>query len=207
LNRSRAGFHERGPGERAGELPGYFTGSRADVRHTREHKEKIGETVEIDDDKSRDLYLLLEVDHSPLRAAANCPGDVEGGTLPAAAGNDERLERLELPFALVDGVLESLDATPVDVSLGEVAVHLLQIRSSEERPDAEEIALHGDEDLVDAGQWLDRASHTEDGVQLVDVAIGFDAWIVFLDPTAAKETRCAVVAGFRIDPHASKSTQ
>src|SRR6266550_521885 len=82
-------------------------------------------------------------------------------------------------------------------------MHLLQVRRGKESPDAKEVALHRDKDLIDARQRLDGARHPDDGVQLVDITVGFDAGVVLLDPTAAEEAGVARVAGLCIDLHSA----
>jgi hypothetical protein len=177
-----------------------------DVRHTREHEKKIGEPIEVNDDQCRNLDLPLKADHSSLSATANCPRYVKNGALSTSARNDEGLERLQLLLAFVDRVLEVPNPPLVDVSLGQVAVHFLEVGSGEQSTDAEEIALHRDENLIDARHGLDGASHAEDGVELVDVAVGLDARIVFLNSAAAEQAGVAGVAGFRVNPHRREST-
>jgi hypothetical protein len=202
---SHAEHRERAPCPRpaGGGFPGSFTRTRAHVRDTREHEEEIGEPVEIDDYDLRNLHLPLQVNDPALRSPAHGSGDVEGGSLPAASRNDEGLEGLQLLLAVVDGVLEVPDAAIIDVRLREVAVHFLEIGGREQRADAEEVALHGDQDLVDPRHRLDGAGHAEDGVELVDVAVGFDAGVILLNPATAEQTGVTGVAGFRIDLHAT----
>src|SRR5204863_795421 len=183
-------------------LPGYFTRTRAYIRDTREHEKKVGKAVEIDHHQRWDLDLPLKPDHAPLGASTNRAGDVEHGPLTTPAGNNERPQWLELLIALVDGVLETLDALVVDVRLGEVAVHFLQVGGRQERADAEKIALDGDEDLIDAGHRLDSAGHAEGRIEFVDIAVGFDARVVLGDAAAAEKAGIAGVAGFCINLHA-----
>ena len=132
---------------------------------------------------------------------------MERGAFAAPAGDDEGFEGLELPLALVDGVLETFDALLVDVRLGEVVVHFLEVGRRQQRADAEQVALDGHQHLVDAGHRLDGARHSEHGVQLVDLAVGFDPRIVFGDAAATEETRVAGIASFCIDLHGTKSNR
>src|SRR6185503_10033364 len=91
-------------------LPGYFTSARAHIRDPREREEKIGQPIEIDHHKGRDLNIALEGDDPPLGAPADGAGNVKERALARPAGDNERLEGLEFFFALVDGVLEVPDA-------------------------------------------------------------------------------------------------
>jgi len=61
--------------------------------------------------------------------------------------------------------------------------------------------------LVDAGEWLDCPRQAEDGVQLVDVAVGLDARVVLLDPAATKQPSVPGVAGLCINLHRLESTE
>jgi hypothetical protein len=186
-------------------LPGYFTSTRAYVRDTREHEEEVGEPVEIDDDELGNLHVVLEVHDPALGAPAHGPGNVKRRTFAAAPGNDEGLERLKLLFAVIDGALELFYAAVVDARLREVIVHFLEVGCREQRADAEQIALHWNEDFVDARHRLDGASHAKDGVELVDIAVGFDAGVILLNPPASEETGISGVAGLRVDLHRDKS--
>ena len=149
---------------------------------------------------------MLESDHTPLSPATNRAGHVQDGSFTAPARNDERLERLELPLAFIDGVLEGRDAPLVDVRLGEVVVHLLQIRGCQQRTNAEKVALDRDENFIDAGHGFDGAGHTQRRVQLVDVPVGFNSCVVLRNAAAAEESGVARVARFRIDPHRQETT-
>ena len=124
-------------------------------------------------------------------AAAHGARDVQRGRLGRAAGKDEGAQRLELLLAVVDGALELRDASLVDARLLEVQCHLLAVRCGEERPDGEQVALDGHEHLVDARHHLDAARHTDDGVQLVDVTVCFDADVVLGNAAAAEQAGLA----------------
>ena len=95
----------------------------------------------------------------------------------------------------------SRDALVVDARLLEMLRHLLAVGRGEQRADGEQVALDGHEHLVDARHRLDGARDAEDGVELVDVAVGLDARIVLRDAAAAEEPRVAGVAGLRVDLH------
>ena len=68
--------------------------------------------------------------------------------------------------------------------------------------DGEEVALDGLEQGVLECHWCRGAHEANDGVELVDVAVGDDADVVLGDAAAAEEAGGAGVAGFRIDLHA-----
>src|SRR3954468_6843706 len=137
----------------------------------------------------------------PLRSPANGSSDVEHGSFAAASRNDESLQGLELLLAVVDCVLQVRDPAVVDICLRQMPVHFLEVGRRQQGADTEKVALERDQHFVDAWQGLDSASEAEDGVELVDVAIGFDTDIVFGNAAAAEESSVAGVAGFRVDLH------
>jgi hypothetical protein len=131
---------------------------------------------------------------------------VKRGAFAAATRNDEGAKWLELALAFVNRVLQLADSFLVNARLGEVIVHFLEIRRCQEGADRKEIALDRHEDFIDARQWLDGACHPEEGVELIDIAVGFHAGVVLLDAAAAEEARVAGVAGLRVNLHGRKST-
>ena len=92
----------------------------------------------------------------------------------------------------------------VDAGLLEMLRHLVAVGGGEQRADGEQVALHGDEHLVDARHRLDGARHPEDGVQLIDVTVRLDARVVLGDAPAAEQPRVAVVSGPCVDLHGRK---
>src|SRR5258708_99245 len=185
-------------------LPGHFSGAGALVGDAGEREEHVGEAVEVDDDERRKLDVALKAHDVPLGTPAHRARDMERGGLWRAAGNDERPEWGELRVAFVDGALELRDARLVDARLLEEVRHLLAVGRREERADGEEIALYSDEHFVDSGHHLDAARESEDGVELVDVAVGFHAQIVLGHAASPEQRRLPGVPGARIDLHGGK---
>src|SRR5665647_2518987 len=182
-------------------LPGDFARPGAPVGQARESEQKVGETIQIDDGEGGQLHLMLQADDMPLRTAAHGARDVQCGGLGRAAGNDEGAQRLELTLAVVDGALELGDASFVDARLFEMQRHFVAVGGGEERPDREQVALYGNEHLVDARHHLDAARHSDDGVELVDVTVGFDADVVLGNAPPAEQSGVAGVAGLCVDLH------
>jgi len=145
------------------------------VGEPRECEKQIGEPVEIHDDDGWYLDLALEMDHAAFGAPTNCARDMKNRCLEAPSGKDEGSQRLELPVALVDRVLELANAIVINARLGEVLLHFLTVGSREQRADAEEIALDRNEHFVYARHYLHGARHAEDGIELIDVAVRFYA--------------------------------
>ena len=100
--------------------------------------------------------------------------------------HDERLERLQLGVAVVDGMLEITDAAFIDARLRQVLLHLLAVGCREQRSDREEIALNWNEHFIDTRHWFRRAREAQDGVQLVDVPVRFHARVVLRNAAAAE---------------------
>jgi hypothetical protein len=185
-------------------LQGHLAGAGALVREPRQSEEQIGESVEIDHRELRQLDAVLKSYHVPFGAPADGARDVQRSGLRRATGNDERAQWLELRLGVVDRLLELRDALVVDAGPLEMLRHLLAVRSGEQRTDGKQVALHGDEHLIDARHLLDGARHPDDGVQLVDVTIRLDARVVLRDAPTAEQPRVAGVSGSRVDLHGGK---
>src|SRR5207245_1855260 len=71
----------------------------------------------------------------------------------------------------------------------------------EVRSDLEQIRLHAMKLRIDRRFRPGRSRQADEGVQLVDGAVGFDARIVFRDATAAEQRRFSAIAGARVDFH------
>jgi ferredoxin/flavodoxin---NADP+ reductase len=180
-------------------LPGDLARSGAPVCDARQHEEQIGQAIQIDHHELRNVIRATKVNHAPLRAPTHGSRDVQRRGLWRAAGYDERLQRLELVFAIVDRALQLGDTIFIDTSLRELLTHLVGMRRREQRADGEQVALDRDEHLIDPWHHLDGARHSENGVQLIDVAVGFDARVVLADAAAPEEARVAGVAGLGVD--------
>jgi hypothetical protein len=96
-------------------------------------------------------------------------------------------------------MLELDDAIVVDAGLLEMLSHLLPIGSREESTDGEEVALNGHEDFIDARHRLDGAREADCRVQLIDVAIGFDARMALRNSATAEKSSITGIAGASVD--------
>src|SRR4051812_48484111 len=182
-------------------LPGHLAGAGAMVREAGQGEKQVGEAIQVDDGKCRQLDVALKPHDVSLGAPADCPRNVKRGGLGCPTRNDESTQWLELRLTIVDGVLELSDSCLVDACFLEVRCHPVPVRCGEECPDREQVALDGDEHLVDARHHLDAARHSEDGVQLVDVTICFDAKVVLGHAAPTEEPGLAGVSGFCVDLH------
>src|SRR5437867_10909655 len=107
---------------------------------------------------------------------------MEDRSFAAPARDDERFKWLQLLFAVIDRVLQIPDSSLIDVRLGQMPLHLLEVRSGEKRADDEEIALHGHQYFVDAGEGFHCSRHAVYRVKLIDVAISLHTRAVLLNP-------------------------
>src|SRR5581483_10980099 len=135
------------------------------------------------------------------------PRDVQRGRLLRAARNDERAQRLQLRISRIDGALELRDAGVVDARFLEMLAHLLAVGGREQRADGKEVALDGHEYLVDPRHRLRGAHDAEDRIQLVDVAVRFDAWMILGDAPAPEQPGVAAVSGLGVDLHGGSNVQ
>jgi hypothetical protein len=126
---------------------------------------------------------------------------MKGRGLRRSARYDERAQWLQLGVSVIDCSFELTDARIVDPRLLEVLPHLVPVGRCQQRADREQIALNRYEHFVDARHRLDRTHEAQRRVQLIDVAIRLDPWVVLGDTSATKQPRVAGVAGFGIDLH------
>src|SRR5207249_9013847 len=113
--------------------------------------------------------VVVQRNYEALCAAADDACDVELRRGERAAGEDESLQRRELLLHRVDAVLELLDAR--ELHAGEAR----RAGGGEVRADLEQVRLRGGELRVDRRLGPACARHTDERVQLVDRAVGFDA--------------------------------
>ena len=97
----------------------------------------------------------------------------------------------------------SRDARVVDACLLELLLDLLGVRCRKQGAEREEVALDGDEHLVDARHHLHRACHPENRVELIDVAVGLDARMILRNAPATEEPGITLVARLGVDLHGS----
>src|SRR5439155_7735676 len=109
--------------------------------------------------------------------------------------------------AVIYREFELRDAFVVDACLFQVLAHLLVVRRGQQRADGEQVALHAHEHFVDARHRFDRASDADRRVQFVDVAVRFDARMVFRNASTAEESRVARVARLAIDLHSEDNVR
>ena len=76
------------------------------VQRTRDHKQKIGEPVQILDCGCRYRFRPGQAHHAPFRPAAHCTGQMTHRRTRRAAGQDELLERHQAGIELIECMLE-----------------------------------------------------------------------------------------------------
>jgi hypothetical protein len=139
--------------------------------------------------------VALLVSGVTLEEAADAP----------AAGEDEGLQRLQVLLALVDQLLERRHLGGADSEhalVGGVG------RRGQLAAQVEELVLESSEHAVQPGGGIallpplggEDAGQPDDGVQLVDGAVGLDPRGVLGDAAAADQRGVTLVAGPRVDP-------
>ena len=131
----------------------------------------------------------------------NVPSDVKRRGFLRSTGKDERFQRLELAVARVDRALKLSDAIIADASLREMLLHLLLIRSREQSADAEQVSLDWHEHFVYLRHRFSGASETDKCIELIDIAVRFDARMILRNAAATEESGCAFVAALRVNLH------
>jgi hypothetical protein len=126
---------------------------------------------------------------------------VEVGGDRVAAGEDEAVEGLQLLVEAVDPGLEGGDGLVVDAGADGLALRdaLLDVRGGELAADVEEGGLDGGEPASEVVVLDGGGGDAEDGVELVDGAVGLEAGVVLGDAGAAEEAGFAGVAGAGVD--------
>jgi hypothetical protein len=167
-------------------LPGNFAAAGVLVRHAREHEKEIGEPVQVADDDLRDLDFALEMHNAAFGAAADCSRDVQRRGFVSAAWNDEAAQGLQLSLAGIDGTFQLCNACFVNARFLQLLAHLLQLWRGEYGSNTEQVSLNRHEDFIDARERLRTAGHPDHGIELIDVAVCFDARMIFANAAAAE---------------------
>ena len=133
------------------------------------------------------------IERVPLGATACCPDDVDPRGRLAAAGKDEALELRKLLVKAVAVLLERLD-----LALADAQPALLGQRHRQIGAEVEELVLHPQEHVPDAGRALSREHDAEEGVDLVHRPIGRDPLVQLRNAGAVPERRLPRIASARV---------
>jgi hypothetical protein len=117
-----------------------------------------------------------------------------------------RMKALSGSISRSPASIELLDTRLVDARFGQVLAHLFRVRRGEQGANRQQIALDWGQHVVDARHRLHRPREPENGIQLVDVAIGGNAGMILRYASTAEQSRVAPVAGLCIDLHAGECT-
>jgi hypothetical protein len=169
------------------------------VHAASQHKAQVGDPVEIADNLGVNLFGACQCDASPLSAPGNRPGQVEQSPGSAASRKNEALQRCQGCLAIVDLLFESLDV-PILNGRNTPLAAFHPCREREVCADAEQVILHpmyGSAHLFRQGK---SAGHSQNGVQLVDTAVGFYARGILGHTLPTDQARGATITGFGVDP-------
>ena len=160
--------------------PRDFAGARAPVGDAREHEQQVGEPVQVDDHDLRHRDVRVAARSAITRAlgaAAHRARDVQRGRLRRAARQDERLAAARAPprrrRSPARAAAMRVSSRRAFSSCSLVPCSGCGVASS--APMREQVALDRREHLVDARHHLDGARDADHRVELVDVAVRFDA--------------------------------
>src|SRR5262249_53676310 len=169
-----------------------------------EDEQQVAQPVDVAQRPLADRLLTGEDQHAPLGPATHRARLVQEPADPAPARQDEGLERLEVLLAPVHQALQRGDLALADPE------HALVRRvggRGQLAAEVEQLVLDPPEDLVEppvglAGAELlgvEHAGQPDDGVELVERAVGLDARGVLGDAAAAHQGGLALVAGPGVD--------
>ena len=161
-------------------------------------EEGVAEPVQILDSFGGDVLFAGESDGDAFGTAADGAAGVEFRVQARAAGEDEGAERGEVRVGVIDFFFELGDFGGSDAGL--FGMDVLRF-GGEDGAEVEELVLDAAEDGGELGQFFGGgdAGHADEGVELVDGAVAFDAEGVLGDALAAGEMGFAFVAHFGVD--------
>jgi hypothetical protein len=164
-------------------------------------EEQVADAVDINRRAIAHRFTVAEGDHQPLGAAADRAGQVQGGTGGRAAGQYERAQRRQLLLGLVDPALHLLDALPGQLRQLGLAAALPRLRRGQVRADGEQVRLDGCEVAPDRHVADGLDGPAQHRVQLIDLAIRFDARVILRHATTAEQSRVTEIARARVNFH------
>src|SRR5580704_6659583 len=185
------------PGEFRARL-GIVTKPRVDagvvLNQTAEEPDHVREAVEIGEDLGLDDASVFDEAHNgTFGPTADRACHLIGCRLGVAAGERPVCENALGGFDLMDEISQFLDVLGGDNGRLFPALR----RRSQSGPDAKECALDLFGPPYDVFVLADAASKSENGVELVDRAVGFDTQVGLRDTDASGETGLASVTAFR----------
>src|SRR5215831_12128863 len=169
-----------------------------------QHEEHVAQAVQKSKRPLADRLLTRQRQELALGAPADRARLVEESVDAPAARQHERLERWQIFLAAIHQLLELLHLALADL---EHPFVLGVARRRELAAQIEELVLDLSQDLVEPAVPLalveplgvEDAHQADDGVQLVDGAVRYDARRVLRDPLAADQRGLALVARAGVD--------
>lgn len=191
--------------------PGELGGSFLEVDVAGEVEEVVAQAVEVGQDDGGDLGVgvlaegVVEGDYAALGAAAYCACDVGVACGAASAGEDEGSEGRKLFFETVDFVFDGFYVGFAQAfgsgGVGEVVGGGGGV-GGEVCTDVEELVLDVVDEVDGGGVHIgDGGEEAQVGVEFVDSAVCFEAFVGFAYALAAYEGCCAGVAGAGVNFH------
>ena len=169
------------------------------VHASRHHEEQVGQAVDVCEQGRLD-GVWPERDDATLGASADRAREVErrpGGT---AAREDEAPERWQLGLEPIDDLLESTCRFVTEGGLLDPAGDPVA-GIGEPCSDRVQVTLQTNDRRVDLRVHAARARNAEGSVELVHLAVGFNARVGLRDARAVEEACLAQIAGARVDFH------
>ena len=146
------------------------------------------------------FHESVEGHRPPLGPTADRPRQVALGQGGVTPGQDEVAQGGKRRFEGVDPVFERFNLRGVHRQ----GARPRSFRVSEHAADAEEVVLHGVQPVQLGGQGRMARQSADDGIELVEGTVGFDAGVVLVDAVPVEQRGLAAVSGAGVNAHGVK---
>src|SRR5437867_5269931 len=175
------------------------------IDHSRDHKQKIGEPIQIFDHDRIHFDLFREAHNTALRAPADGSSNVQQGSGVSTACEDELTQSRQFCLKSINGILKRFD--PFLLNLKFRAAPALKTGIRQLRADRKQVLLNLCEHRRKLRVFQERCGGADERIQFVNIAVGFDPIIMFSNLRAVNQTRVPAVAGFGVDlVHSQRET-
>ncbi len=115
----------------------------------------------------------------------------------STACEDKLTQSRQFCFKTIDGILERFDPFLPNLKLRAALIFKTRIRKL--RADRKQVLLNLCEHRRKLRVFQERCGGADERIQFVDIAVGFDAIVMFSDFRAVEQARVPAIAGFGVD--------